>query len=179
MALMKSAGRTRAGSNSTVAVLVARLTLARVTPLVAVSVRSMVRAQAAQVMPETGRSTRSAVFIVGRTPWSARDALVPPPEQRYQLPARRKQADGGVGRGPGGPPHHLCRRLPGRSPTGLSTRYLVAQLTHRVGQRFGCHHLPVVLQGGFRAAQIHRRFRHAPCGSEEHTLNSSHLGISY
>src|ERR1039458_10665732 len=89
MALMKSAGRTRAGSNSTVAVLVARLTLARVTPLVAVSVRSMVRAQAAQVMPETGRSTRSTVFIVGRTPWSARGAPPPPPGQ----PNQRKGED--------------------------------------------------------------------------------------
>src|ERR1035438_6543067 len=36
--------------------------------------------------------------LVGRTPWSARDALVPPPEVR-------QQAHGGVGRGPGGPPH--------------------------------------------------------------------------
>src|ERR1039458_5548821 len=130
MALMKSAGRTRAGSNSTVAVLVARLTLARVTPLVAVSVRSMVRAQAAQVMPETGRSTRSAVFM-----WRTHSCV---------------------------PRRHSCRRSTGRSPTGLSTRYLVAQLPHRVGQPFGCHHLPVVLHGGFRAAQIHRRFRHAP-----------------
>src|ERR1017187_10129533 len=94
MALMKSAGRTRAGSNSTVAVLVARLTLARVTPLVAVSVRSMVRAQAAQVMPETGRSMRSVAFMVGRTPRSARDALVPPPEQRYQVPRSEERRVG-------------------------------------------------------------------------------------
>jgi hypothetical protein len=45
--------------------------------------------------------------MVGRTPWSARDALVPLPGQRYQHHAERQQADGGVGRGPGGPPHHL------------------------------------------------------------------------
>jgi hypothetical protein len=38
---------------------------------------------------------------VGQTPWSARDALVPQPEQRYQHPAKREQADGGVGRSPG------------------------------------------------------------------------------
>ena len=42
---------------------------------------------------------------VGRTPWSARDALVPLPEQRYQHLAGLEQADEGVGRGPGGPPH--------------------------------------------------------------------------
>ena len=33
-------------------------------------------------------------IIVGRTPWSARDAPVP------------RQADEGVGRRPGGPPHY-------------------------------------------------------------------------
>jgi cytochrome c oxidase assembly protein subunit 15 len=42
---------------------------------------------------------------VGRTPWSARDALVPLPERRDQHLAECQQADGGVGRGPGGPPH--------------------------------------------------------------------------
>ena len=44
--------------------------------------------------------------VVGRTPWSARDALVPQPEQPHQHLAGCEQADGGVGRGPGGPPHH-------------------------------------------------------------------------
>ena len=44
--------------------------------------------------------------LVGRTTWSARDALVPLPEQRYQHLAGLGQADGGVGRGPGGPSHH-------------------------------------------------------------------------
>src|SRR5674476_1214428 len=44
--------------------------------------------------------------VVGRTPWSARDALVPHPEQPRRHLAGCKQADGGVGRGPGGPPHH-------------------------------------------------------------------------
>ena len=39
--------------------------------------------------------------MVGRTPWSARDAPVPLPEQRYQHLAGREQAGGGVGRGPG------------------------------------------------------------------------------
>src|ERR1035441_9978834 len=47
--------------------------------------------------------------MVGRPPWSARDALVPLPGQRYQHHAKRQQADGGVGRGPGGPPHQAPR----------------------------------------------------------------------
>src|ERR1035438_7197356 len=41
----------------------------------------------------------------GRTPWPARDAPIPLPEQRHQHLAGRKQADGGVARGPGGPPY--------------------------------------------------------------------------
>ena len=57
------------------------------------------------LMPRTFRPNASLAEVVGRTPWSARDALVPLPEQRYQHIARREQADGGVGRGPGGPPH--------------------------------------------------------------------------
>jgi hypothetical protein len=51
----------RAGSNSTVAVDVAKLTCAPVTPAVAASWFSMARAQAAQDIPETGKSTRPAV----------------------------------------------------------------------------------------------------------------------
>jgi len=46
---------------------------------------------------------------VGRTPWSAADALVGLPEPPRQPHARCGQADGGVRRGPGGPPH--CLRL--------------------------------------------------------------------
>jgi len=42
---------------------------------------------------------------VGRTPWSARVPLDPQLEQRCQHHAKREQADGVVGRGPGGPPH--------------------------------------------------------------------------
>ena len=48
---------------------------------------------------------RAAAEFVGQTPWSARDALVPRPEQRYRHSAKREQADGGVGRSPGGLPH--------------------------------------------------------------------------
>jgi gluconolactonase len=49
------------------------------------------------------------VGLMGRTPWSARDALVPQPEQRNRHLAGCQQADGSVGRGPGGPPHHQRR----------------------------------------------------------------------
>ena len=43
----------------------------------------------------------------GRTPWSAR--VPPDPLSPWnQNPARCEQADGGVGRGPGGPPHQGC-----------------------------------------------------------------------
>src|SRR6184192_1167435 len=89
MALVKSPTLTSAGSYSTVAVLVARLTFARLTPGALASVRSMVRAQAAQVMPDTGRSTRSpaAVFM---------------PALCSQVAGRHRRAD------PVGPgPHHI------------------------------------------------------------------------
>src|ERR1035441_5115357 len=43
--------------------------------------------------------------MVGRTPWSARDAPVPLPAPRSQHLAGCEQADGGVGRGLGGPAH--------------------------------------------------------------------------
>src|SRR5450432_1328491 len=67
MLATKSFNCTMPGSNSTVAVLVARFTWARLTPGVCARVSSMLRAQAAHVMPETGRSTRSgaAWFISG------------------------------------------------------------------------------------------------------------------
>src|ERR1017187_2011194 len=63
---MKSATFTRLGSYSTVAVEVAKFTLARSTPAVFPSFRSMVRAQAAHVIPETGRSTRCGVVTFMR-----------------------------------------------------------------------------------------------------------------
>ena len=43
--------------------------------------------------------------IVGQTPWSARDAIVPQPQLKHQPHRRCQQPDQGVGRGPGGPPH--------------------------------------------------------------------------
>src|ERR1017187_7963687 len=53
--------------------------------------------------------------MVGRTPWSGcplgLDALVPLPERRNRHLAGCQQADGGVGRGPGGPPHRPDGRL--------------------------------------------------------------------
>jgi GT2 family glycosyltransferase/glycosyltransferase involved in cell wall biosynthesis len=59
--------------------------------------------------------TANPAEMVGRTPRSARDALVPQPEQRDRHLVRREQADGGVGRGPGGPPHRL-QEFAGASP---------------------------------------------------------------
>jgi len=46
------------------------------------------------------------LVLVGRTPWSARDALVPLPDHWRRPPVRYEEADQGFGRGPGGPPHH-------------------------------------------------------------------------
>src|ERR1035437_10247782 len=62
----------------------------------------------------------NAAEVVGQTPRSARDALVPHPEQRGQRLAGCEQADGGVGRGPGGPPHDLCRRPAPEKTSGIS-----------------------------------------------------------
>src|SRR5580692_7268647 len=44
---------------------------------------------------------------VGRTPWSARVPLDPPFDPRIKF----QQADEGVGRGPGGPPHRTSSYL--------------------------------------------------------------------
>ena len=54
-----------------------------------------------------GRS-RSIAEMVGRTPWSARDPLVALFANEGSVTQRAGQADWGVGRGPGGPPHHSC-----------------------------------------------------------------------
>ena len=45
---------------------------------------------------------------VGRTPWSARVPLDPPLAKEVNF-TNPEQADGGVGCGPGGPPHRQCR----------------------------------------------------------------------
>src|ERR1019366_8662078 len=62
----------------------------------------------------------NAAEVVGQTPWSARDAPVPPLGQRGQRLAGCEQADGGVGHGPGGPPHDLCRRPAPEKTSGIS-----------------------------------------------------------
>jgi hypothetical protein len=46
--------------------------------------------------------------IVGRTPWSARVPLDPPVANEFNS-IQIKQADEGVGCGPGGPPHDGCK----------------------------------------------------------------------
>jgi NADPH-dependent 2,4-dienoyl-CoA reductase/sulfur reductase-like enzyme/Fe-S-cluster-containing hydrogenase component 2 len=62
-----------------------------------------------------GMSADAPAEAVGRTPWSGcplgQDALVPQPEQPHQHLAGCEQADGGVGRGPGGPPHHCIHAV--------------------------------------------------------------------
>jgi len=57
--------------------------------------------------------------LVGRTPWSARDALVP---------LSSKKAGQGAGCGPGGPPHNLCSRKPARGSALLAVLWLSAAL---------------------------------------------------
>jgi hypothetical protein len=47
--------------------------------------------------------------MVGRTPWSAADALVGLLAPCKTLLSLFRPRDGGVPRGPGGPPHHQCR----------------------------------------------------------------------
>src|ERR1035441_6989065 len=59
--------------------------------------------QVANPMPLVFPKTANPAQTVGRTPWSARDALVPRLKQLGQHHAKRAQADGGGGRGPGGP----------------------------------------------------------------------------
>src|ERR1017187_4159563 len=45
----------------------------------------------------------------GATPWSARDAPLPAAGTTISASCKCEQADGGVGRRPGGLPHNLCR----------------------------------------------------------------------
>jgi hypothetical protein len=46
--------------------------------------------------------------LVGQTPWSARVPLDPPVANEFSS-IETKQADAGVGCGPGGPPHFECK----------------------------------------------------------------------
>ena len=46
------------------------------------------------------RGKAAGFWLVGRSPWSARVPLDPPPLERQE------QAGEGAGRRPGGPPHH-------------------------------------------------------------------------
>src|ERR1035441_697944 len=74
-------------------------------------------------MPLTLAKPENPTSIVGRTPWSARDARVPQPGQRYQRHARREQADGGGAPGPrGGPPPPRGGETNPGAPQGASRR---------------------------------------------------------
>ena len=50
---------------------------------------------------------RAESLMVGRTPWSARDALVPPVGEE-SVGCHHREADQGVDRGRGRSPHYLC-----------------------------------------------------------------------
>src|ERR1035441_9633776 len=74
-------------------------------------------------MPLTLPNLGNAAEVVGQTPWSARDARVPQPEQRYQHRARREQADGGVGRGPGVRPTIRAEWPPGSKVSDIELKH--------------------------------------------------------
>src|ERR1039458_5359922 len=75
--------------------------------------------------------TANPAQTVWRPPWPGcplgQDALVPRLEQLGQHHAKRAQADGGVGREPGGPPHNQCRLC----DTGKNEWHWVANLPHK------------------------------------------------
>src|ERR1017187_4023932 len=87
--------------------------------------------QVANRMPLVFPKTANPAQTVGRTPWSGcplgQDALVPRLEKLCQHHAKRAQADGGVGRGPGGPPPNQCRLC----DTGENEWHWVANLPHK------------------------------------------------
>src|ERR1035438_799707 len=97
--------------------------------------------------------------MVGRTPWSARDALVPLQGLRYQHHAERQQADGGVGRGPGGPPHHSLRVVIRAMKRGAETLYN--------GIAYRCPLFSMCRAGGFISTQ--RKVK-----EERYTFDESH-----
>src|ERR1017187_10061446 len=90
-------------------------------------------------MPDSFRNTGYAAELVGQTPLSARDALVPLPEQRYRHPEKREQADGGVGRSPGGLPHRQCRFSKGLLPDPVGI--IIGPREHFIRSRRQCRNL--------------------------------------
>jgi hypothetical protein len=67
--------------------------------------------------------------LVGRTPWSARVPLDP-------HPGGREQADEGVGRGPGGPPHHSTEACSSQAEPPAPPK--TSSLPALVGQASAC-----------------------------------------
>jgi len=76
---------------------------------------------------------------VGRTPWSARDALVPPPEQ----PGREQRVQGDP-RGPGGPPHRVMRSLFGIAFGMFAVFYLANAMAPEISPDGAGYHLGLV-----------------------------------
>jgi len=62
-------------------------------------------------MPHSFPTTGNAAQIVGRTPWSARVPLDPLLDTVKSARCDPREADEGVGCGPGGPPHNLTQNV--------------------------------------------------------------------
>src|ERR1035441_3313633 len=114
--------------------------------------------QVANRMPLVFPKTANPAQTVGRTPWSGcllgQDALVPRLEQLGQHHAKRAQADGGVGRGPGGPPHNQCRLC----DTGKNEWHWVANLPHIGGYCPAVVGLSAYLSARLRSSEPANRF---------------------
>src|ERR1035441_1705481 len=77
--------------------------------LLAVRVEGGLRRREIEPDPDAAGGQGRAVALaelVGRTPWSTRDAVPLFARRIKPAPRHGEQADEGVGRGPGGPPHH-------------------------------------------------------------------------
>jgi hypothetical protein len=75
----------------------------------------------------------NAAELGGADPRSARDAAVPLPAQWGQYLARREQADEGVGRGPGGPPHRAYATSASQAASSVPPLYRLCGGFHARG----------------------------------------------
>jgi hypothetical protein len=96
-------------------------------------------------MPRTFPTAEITNNLVGRTPWSARDALVPPVREESDG-CDHRGAGQGVGRGRGRPPHYLCNcpqteKLRGIRQSCLHAGFPAGQSAESFGHTFvGCVH---------------------------------------
>ena len=90
----------------------------------------------------------------GRTPWSARDALVPPVREE-SIGCDDREADQGVGRGRGRPPHSLCNCPETGKACGILPQARVTDMAMCVGPPdMIVKGSTTVLVGGLPAARI-------------------------